>query len=76
MGGNLQGISIVAKKRKISCAAVAEALGEGLPWSSPSALEEQNLAALEQRLAHELMDDEKRQELRDHVLRLRRRLGL
>jgi hypothetical protein len=33
------------------------------------------LAALEERLAHELMDDEERQELRDRILRLRRRLG-
>jgi hypothetical protein len=34
------------------------------------------LDALEERLAHELMDDDERQELRDRVLRLRRRLGL
>ena len=33
------------------------------------------LAKLEERLAHELMDDEERQELRDRVLRLRRRLS-
>jgi hypothetical protein len=33
------------------------------------------LRLLEERLAHELMDDEERQELRDRVLRLRRRLG-
>jgi hypothetical protein len=33
------------------------------------------LAALEEDLAHELMDDEERQELRDRVLRLRRRLS-
>jgi hypothetical protein len=32
-------------------------------------------AKLEERLAHELMDDEERQHLRDQVLRLRRRLG-
>jgi hypothetical protein len=36
----------------------------------------EKLAKLEERLAHELMDDEERQELRDRVLRLRRRLGL
>ena len=33
-----------------------------------------SLAALEEQLAHELMDDEERQELRDRVLRLRRKL--
>jgi hypothetical protein len=37
--------------------------------------EAKNLAKLEERLAHELMDDEERQELRDRVLRLRRRLS-
>ena len=37
--------------------------------------EEKHLAILEERLAHELMDDEERQELRDRILRLRRRLG-
>ena len=36
---------------------------------------EAKLAKLEERLAHELMDDEERQELRDRVLRLRRRLS-
>jgi hypothetical protein len=39
-------------------------------------LEEKRLAKLEERLAHELMDDEERQELRDRVLRLRREIGL
>jgi hypothetical protein len=33
------------------------------------------LAALEEDLAHEILDHEERQELRDQVLRLRRRLG-
>lgn len=33
------------------------------------------LAALEERLRHELLDDEDRQELRDRVLALRRRLS-
>jgi hypothetical protein len=38
---------------------------------------EEKLAKLEERLSHELMpDDEERQELRDRVLRLHRRLGL
>ena len=37
---------------------------------------EEKLAKLEERLAHELMGDEERQELRDRMLRLRRRLGL
>jgi hypothetical protein len=32
----------------------------------------EKLAKLEERLAHELMDDEERQELRDRILRLRR----
>ena len=36
---------------------------------------EEKLAKLEKRLAHELIDDEERQELRDRVLRLRRRLS-
>jgi hypothetical protein len=35
----------------------------------------EKLAKLEERLAHELMDEEERQELRDRVLALRRRLG-
>jgi hypothetical protein len=34
-----------------------------------------SLAALEDQLVHELMGDEERQELRDRVLALRRRLG-
>jgi hypothetical protein len=37
--------------------------------------EEKKLAELQARLAHELADDEQRQELRDRVLRLRRRLS-
>jgi hypothetical protein len=37
---------------------------------------EEKLAKLEERLDHELMDDEERQELRDRVIRLRQRLGL
>jgi hypothetical protein len=36
--------------------------------------DEERLAELEQKLAHELMDDEERAELRDRVLALRRRL--
>jgi hypothetical protein len=36
---------------------------------------EEKLAKLEERLAHELMDDEERQELRDRVLALRRHLS-
>ena len=35
-----------------------------------------NLTALEESYRHELMDEDERQELRDRVLRLRRRLGL
>jgi hypothetical protein len=37
---------------------------------------EERLARLEERLAHELMDDEERQELRDQVIRFRRWLEL
>jgi hypothetical protein len=37
--------------------------------------EEKHLAKLEERLRHDLMDDEERQELRDRVLALRRRLS-
>ena|SRR5919107_3006122 len=37
--------------------------------------EVKKLAKLEDQLQHELMDDEERQELRDRVLRLRRRLS-
>ena len=36
---------------------------------------EEKLAKLEERLRHELIDDEERQELRDRVLSLRRRLA-
>jgi hypothetical protein len=36
---------------------------------------EEKLQKLEERLAHELLSDEERQELRDRVLKLRRRLG-
>jgi hypothetical protein len=36
---------------------------------------EEKLAKLEERLRHELMDDEERQELRDHVISLHRRLS-
>jgi hypothetical protein len=43
--------------------------------ASPPSTEEERLARLEERLRHELMDDEERQELRDRVLALRRRLG-
>jgi hypothetical protein len=36
----------------------------------------QKLAKFEERYRHELMDDEERQEIRERILRLRRRLGL
>jgi len=36
----------------------------------------EKVAKLEERLAHELVDDEERQELRDRIVRLRRRLRL
>jgi hypothetical protein len=36
---------------------------------------EENLRKLEERLRHELIDDEERQELRDRVLKLRQRLS-
>jgi hypothetical protein len=35
-----------------------------------------DLRVLEDQLRHELMDEDERQELRDRVLRLRRRLGI
>jgi hypothetical protein len=38
--------------------------------------EEKKLAKLEERLAHELMDDEERLQLKERTLRLRRKLGL
>jgi hypothetical protein len=38
--------------------------------------EARHLDDLEDQLAHELMDDVERQELRDRVLALRRKLGL
>jgi hypothetical protein len=38
--------------------------------------EEKKLAKLEERLAHELMDDEERLQLNERTLRLRRKLGL
>jgi hypothetical protein len=34
------------------------------------------LRVLEERLRHELMEDEERQELRERIIRLRRRLGV
>jgi hypothetical protein len=37
--------------------------------------EEKKLAKLEDQLAHELVDDEEHQELRECILRLRRRLA-
>jgi hypothetical protein len=37
--------------------------------------DQKRLAQLEERYRHELMDDEERQELRDRVVRLRRKLG-
>jgi len=37
--------------------------------------EQKRLAKLKERYRHELMDDEERQELRDRILRLRRRLA-
>jgi hypothetical protein len=41
----------------------------------PRAPAEEKLAKLEERLRHELMEDEERQEPRDRVLTLRRRLS-
>ena len=41
----------------------------------PTVPPEERLARLQERLAHELMDDEEHQELNAQVLRLRRRLG-
>jgi hypothetical protein len=41
----------------------------------PSTEGEAKLAKLEERLRHEFMDDEERQELRDRVIGLRRRLS-
>ena len=38
--------------------------------------EEKKLAKFEERLAHELMDDEERLQLKERTLRLRRKLGL
>jgi hypothetical protein len=47
-------------------------IGESRPKVTP----EERLEKLEERYRHELMDEEERQELRDRVLALRRRLGL
>jgi hypothetical protein len=41
----------------------------------PAGTEHKRRAALKDRYRHELMDDEERQELRDRILRLRRRLS-
>jgi polyhydroxyalkanoate synthesis regulator phasin len=38
--------------------------------------EQDRLEDLEERYRHELMDQDERQELRERILRLRRRLGL
>jgi hypothetical protein len=45
-----------------------------LESSAPTHLssDEKRLAQLEERFAHELMNDEERQELRDEIARLRR----
>ena len=45
------------------------------PTIRPERKKVAELRLLEERLRHELMDDEERKELRDRVLRLRRRLG-
>jgi hypothetical protein len=37
--------------------------------------EEKKLAKLEERLAHELMDEDERLELRERIIRIRRRLN-
>jgi hypothetical protein len=42
---------------------------------TPSTEGEAKLAKLEDRLRHELMDDEERQELRERIIRIRRRLN-
>jgi hypothetical protein len=42
---------------------------------TPSTEGEAKLAKLEERYRHELMDDEERQELRERILRIRRRLS-
>jgi hypothetical protein len=47
---------------------------DSVPAHPPTA--EKKLAKLEERLAHELMVPEERLELRDRILRLRRKLGL
>jgi len=49
--------------------------GDPFTAKQHEATEEKRLAALEERLSHELLDHEERQELRDRVLALRRRLG-
>jgi hypothetical protein len=43
--------------------------------SAHPSTEERKLAKLEDQLAHELMPDEERQELRDRIIRIRRRLN-
>jgi hypothetical protein len=48
--------------------------GYGIAYAAQSR-EERRLRSLEERFAHELLDDEERQELRDWVLALRRRLA-
>jgi hypothetical protein len=46
--------------------------------SAPAHLstEEQRLSALEERLSHELMDEDERLELRERIIRIRCKLGL
>jgi hypothetical protein len=50
--------------------------GDPFDYATPKTptTDEKRLHELEERLAHELLDDEERQELRDQVLRLRRLL--
>ena len=52
--------------------------GDPFDYASPKTptTEHEHLGKLEERYRHKLLDDEERQELRDQVLRLRRKLGL
>jgi hypothetical protein len=52
---------------------VSKEILPGDPFASTSvAAEERLLARLEEKYAHEIMDDEERQELRDRILAIRR----
>jgi len=74
---HLLAVGITHARRRSGVKVIAViAVAAGDPFKAAARNRSGNLAALEERLAHENMGDEERCELEDHALRLRRRLGL